>query len=164
MGTNGYIGLAGLLVSSAGFTVSIWLICQSKSAAKRAAHAATEAREAIKAAVAVADFSSAIAIVDEAKRLHRIRSLKALATLPDRYASLRRLLTGIPIAKRDLPTAHRSLIQSAIHQARILEQMVEEALVSSEKRRELSGPRANEILSGVSDNLHAIVTQLQYNR
>jgi hypothetical protein len=85
--------LAGVAISLIGFVVAIWNIRRSKSAAERAEAAAMDAQRMIRVFEAVSDFSAAIALMEEIKRLHRTTG--PIQILPDRYAALRKMLIGV---------------------------------------------------------------------
>jgi hypothetical protein len=94
--TENHIGdlasLAGVIISFIGFVVTVWNVRRSKSAAERAEVAANEARRVIRFYETVSEFSAAIAIMEELKRLHR---LGATDVLLDRYAALRKALITV---------------------------------------------------------------------
>jgi hypothetical protein len=77
--------VAGFLLSVVGFAVTIVGVWRAKSAAEQARQAAVAARESIAHYDAIADLSSAMAIMDEIKRLQRSG---IWPLLPDRYANL----------------------------------------------------------------------------
>ena len=160
MGIGEWLSLLGLLVGIVGFFFSIRLILKSKSAAEAAEGAAVEAREGIKATVTVRDLSSAITMMDEIKRLHRMGGIKALATLLERYASLSKLLVAILRTLHQLSDSDRCRMMSAIQQTRELEGQTEEAF---DQRQPLPAPKVNEILSKQIESLQAILSESQYN-
>jgi hypothetical protein len=82
----------GFILSVIGFTVTIFGVWWSKSAAEQARQAAVAVRESIANYDAIADLASAMAIMDEIKRLQRHG---VWPILPDRYAELRRRLGAI---------------------------------------------------------------------
>jgi len=160
MGIGEWLSALGLLVGILGFLVSIRLILKSKSASEAAASAALEAKEGIKATVTVRHLSSAITMMDEIKRLHRMGTAKALATLLERYASLSKLLVAILRTRQQLGDGDRSRMQSAIQHVRELEHQTEEAF---DQREPLRTPKINKILSEQIESLQGILTGLQYN-
>src|SRR6266849_960441 len=84
--------IVGVAISVIGFIVTVWNVRRSKSAAERAEAAANEARSLVRGYQTIADFSAAIAIMEEIKRLHRTGQLDMLL---DRYAALRKVLIGV---------------------------------------------------------------------
>ena len=89
--TENHVGdlasIAGIFITIIGFCVTLWNVWRSRSAAERAEMAANEARRMIRSYETVAEFSSAITLMEEIKRLHRSRQLDML---PDRYSALRK--------------------------------------------------------------------------
>src|SRR4051794_27728609 len=84
--------IAGVFITIVGFFVTLLNVWRSRSAAERAEMAANDARRMIRSYETVAEFSSAITLMEEIKRLHRSRQLEML---PDRYAALRKALIGV---------------------------------------------------------------------
>jgi hypothetical protein len=64
-------GVAGVLISIVGFTVTLWGVFKSKRAAQAAEEAARSTRDRIRLLDTAVDFSTAIAALEEIKRLHR---------------------------------------------------------------------------------------------
>src|SRR5436190_15719755 len=102
--------IAGVAISVVGFAVTLWNVSRSKSAAERAEAAANEARLLVRSYETVADFSAAIAIMEEIKRLHRTGQLEMLL---DRYAALRKVLIGV----RKLSPSVNELMENQIQNA-----------------------------------------------
>jgi hypothetical protein len=84
--------IVGLLIAMIGFAVTIRNVRASKAAALRAEEAANQARSAIRFFDVVAEISTAIAAMEEIRRLHRDA---AWPILPDRYNALRKSLVTI---------------------------------------------------------------------
>jgi|SRR5580692_7667789 hypothetical protein len=84
--------IAGVVISITGFVVTVWNVRRSKSAAERAEAAADQTRRMIRGYETVFEFSAAIAIMEEIKRLHRVGQVDMLL---DRYATLRKVLIGV---------------------------------------------------------------------
>src|SRR3954451_18288780 len=102
--------IAGVAISIIGFIITVVNVRRSKSAAERAEAAANEARLLVRSYETVADFSAAIAIMDEIKRLHRTGQLDMLL---DRYAALRKVLIGVRRLSPMTDESKGTLIQSA---------------------------------------------------
>ena len=81
--------LAGVIIAVVGFGLTLKNVYRSKAAATRAEEAAKETRDSIRLFDTVSEFAEAISTMDEIKRLHR---QSAWVILPDRYATLRKLL------------------------------------------------------------------------
>lgn len=86
------VTVLGFVVTTVGFIITIWMLIRTKTAALAAREAAEATKLQLSRRDTISDFSSAIAIMDEIKRLHRAR---AWDLVPDRYSILRRLLTSI---------------------------------------------------------------------
>ena len=103
--------VAGVIIVIVGFGFTLMNVYRSKAAATRAEEAAKETRESIRLFDTVSDFANSISTMDEIKRLHRE---SAWAILPDRYASLRKLLVTLRSANPGLSENHATTIQRAI--------------------------------------------------
>jgi hypothetical protein len=146
--------LAGVAISVVGFAITIWNVRRSKTAAERAEAAAGEARRVIRSYETVSDFSAAIAIMEEIKRLHRAGQADMLL---DRYAMLRKVLIGV---RKLSPTINEQMdtqIQSSITTLATMEDLVEKS------RSEGVSPnfvRLNRLLSRDIDDLHAVLVDM----
>ena len=147
--------VAGVAISIIGFFVTVWNVRRSKSAAERAEVAANEARRLVRSYETVADFSAAITIMEEIKRLHRTGELDMLL---DRYAALRKVLIGVSRVSPLIDPEQSRKIQSAITTLGTLENLIEGC------RANQSPPdfvRLNRLLSRDIDNLHAVLVDMQ---
>lgn len=115
----------GVILSVAGFTVTIWNIQRSKRAADLARKAAESAREEIRRTNTIADFSSAISIIEEIRRLQREQAWRAL---PDRYTSLIRILLAVLSSELNLNDEEKNAIRTAIQHFRTIEYRIDELL------------------------------------
>jgi hypothetical protein len=158
-----WVNLSRFAITVVGFLVSVVLILKAKTAAESARTAAVEARDGLRRFHMIGDFASAITMMEEVKRLHRVGILQTIAVLPDRYASLRKCLTGAVHAKRTLTDSQRLGLQLAIQQTSVLERLVEQAVADPGKLAGLSVPEMNRTLSEVIDKLHDILAQIEYN-
>lgn len=156
--TMDYIGdlasLAGVAVSIFGFIVTVWNVRRSKSAAERAEAAANEARRAMRAYQTLSDFSAAIAIMEEIRRLHRLGQIDPLL---DRYGALRKALIGVRKLSPALTESMEAQIQSAVATLATIEDIVERA------RAEGNSPdfaELNHFLSIEIDGLHAVLIDM----
>ena len=123
-----YAGLLGLIISFVGFFFTIKVARNSRTAAQEATSAVEGMRGDLRREDTVADFSSALAIMDEIKRMQRSPNLHLL---PDRYSQLRKLLVSIRSANPLLTEIDQLSLQSAIVQFSALERYVERALEGS---------------------------------
>jgi hypothetical protein len=146
--------VAGVAISVVGFVITVWNVRRSKSAAERAEAAANEARLLMRSYQSVAEFSAAITIMEEIKRLHRTGQLDVLL---DRYAALRKILIG---ARKLSPSSDDTMdnqIQSAITTLATMEDLVEKC------RSEGITPnfvRLNRLLSRDIDTLQALLVEM----
>ncbi len=100
--------VVGLLLSLVGFAVTIVQVRRAKSAAEQARQAA------------IADLSSAMAVMDEIKRLQR-NGIWPL--LPDRYSELRRRLIAIRQSHAQLTEEQRESLSVTIDRFAELERL-----------------------------------------
>ena len=146
--------VAGVAISVVGFVITVWNVRRSKSAAERAEAAANEARLLMRSYQSVADFSAAIAIMEEIKRLHRTGQLDVLL---DRYAALRKVLVGVRQLSPSVDETTENQIQNAVTTLATMEDLVEKC------RSEGSLPnfvRLNRLLSRNIDTLHAVLLDM----
>lgn len=118
----------GLIVSVMGFWFTIHGVRRARSAAEQANSAALSAKRSIMAANALVEFASAMAIMEEIRRLHRESAWKIL---PDRYSVLKRALLSLRAEHPNLTAQQETTIQASIVNVRGLEQLVERALAAN---------------------------------
>src|SRR5579863_6741263 len=118
----------GNLTTVLGFAVTLWVLARTQSAAEAAKKAAEATKAQLSRVHTISEFSSAITIMDEIKRLHRAR---AWELVPDRYAVLCRLLVSIQTLNPDLTDGQRTVLSGAIVQFRTMESKVEGARFSN---------------------------------
>jgi hypothetical protein len=147
--------LAGVLIALVGFAITIWNVKASKAAALRAEDAANEARRAIRFFDVVAEVSSAIAAMEEIRRLHRGRAWPAL---PDRYSTLRKSLITIKCSS-DLTEEQQARIQGAIKYLADLERRVESGLDQNQPPDRVA--RWNQLASDHIMELHSLLLELK---
>jgi hypothetical protein len=124
-GIGDVVGILSLFISVVGFIVTVAKVNRSRDAANKAEAAANAARRNIRLLDAMVDFSSVIAHLEEIKRLHREA---AFHVLPDRYASLRKLLILVREGTPELSEAHRTAMQDVIVNLANFEKRVERSL------------------------------------
>jgi hypothetical protein len=154
---DGWASMIGLVVALVGFFITIRDARRSKKAAEAAREAVQDVREDIARANAVADFASAVASMEEVKRLSRER---AWTVLLDRYAAVRKTLISIK-GGSDLTDAQQSQIQNAITQFRKLEVELERGLESGGEPVGIAA--RNRIVSKQVDALQELLTDLKAN-
>jgi hypothetical protein len=155
---DNYIGdlasIVGIVITIIGFIITVTNVRRSKSAAERAEKAATAARLMMRGYEALSEFATAIAIMDEIKRLHR---MKRVDILPDRYAALRK---GLITVRRLIPSIERGLdirIQSALAALTGMENHVEKSIFEETSP---NFSRLNLMLSREIDDLQAALVDM----
>lgn len=148
--------VAGLAISLVGFAITIVSVLRSKSAAESAAQAANAARNSLLFVSSIAQLASALAVMDEIKRLQRE---SAWRVIPDRYAALRAKLIAIRSEAEHISDEHNLALQDAIGQLADLEQKVERAL--SRNATPPNPAKFNEIVSSLLDKLQVVLSALQ---
>lgn len=148
--------LMGLAVALVGFALTLVNVARSRSAAERAEQAANNARQSIRYVTSIAELASALAILEEIKRLQR---QNAWPVIPDRYSILRLKLISIRSTTTLITEDQRQVLQDAIVQLAELEQKVERALA-----RNTTPPnpaKLNEIVSSLLGQIHLVLSDLQ---
>jgi hypothetical protein len=147
--------VAGVAISIVGFLVTVWNVRRSKSAAERAERAANDARRLIRDYETLSDFSAAIAIMEEIKRLHRIGQIEPLL---DRYAALRKVLIEVRKMSPSVNQTMDETIQSAITTLSAMETQVERSRAAGAIPDFV---RLNRALSRDIDELHAVFVEMK---
>jgi len=148
--------LLGLLVALIGFAVTIWNVRASRAAALRAEEAANQARHAIRFFDVVAEISTAIAAMEEIRRLHRDA---AWPILPDRYSMLRKSLISIGRSGVALSDDQQTLLQAAIKFLADIERRVDGALEQGQSPERFA--RWNQATSEHIMELHGLLMELK---
>ncbi|EJN18240.1 hypothetical protein [Pseudomonas sp. GM80] len=123
-----YAGLIGLLISLIGFFFTIKTALNSKAASEQATAAVESMRDDMRRGETVADFATALAVMEEIKRMHRSDSL---TFLPDRYANLKKFLVSIRTSNPLLTAEDQVGIQSAIAKFSSMETLIETSIRDS---------------------------------
>jgi hypothetical protein len=147
--------IAGVLISTIGFVVTIANVVRTKAAAVKAEEASSAVHRQIREFESVFDFSTAISALEEIKRLHR---QNAWHVLPDRYAALRKTLLSLRANMPSLPEKDKTIIQDALVNLRDIERRVERSLSAGIT---ISPAKFNNILSEDIDNLVTLLTSLK---
>ena len=148
--------IVGLLVSLVGFAITIWGVMRSKNAAQRAKEEVQRVRHSISMLDTVMDFSAAITIMDEIKRLHRA---SAWPMLPDRYSTLKRILITIRSSSDSISDEYKAALQSAILTFSDIEKKVEKALSTNTSPPKVA--QLNEIVSVQLDRLNEVLATIK---
>ena len=156
-GLGDWASIVGVLLTVIGFGITIFSVWKSQSAAEKAQEAVQRVREDILRTDAVAEFSTALSIMDEIKRLQRY---DAWPIVPDRYSALRKSLISIKSTCPNMSENHKELVQDAITSLRKIEEKIE--LESKEKEFIIDVAKYNKILSKQLDSLQEILSQIKY--
>jgi hypothetical protein len=148
--------VSGFVIAIVGFGATLLTVLKTKDAATKAQRAAQEARNSIRLFDTIVDFSSAIAILEEIKRAHRLNGISD--TLPDRYAAIRKQLIVLRSSSVALTDEQQTAVQEAIVNLRDMEKRVEKALSGTEL---ISMVRFNSGISKNIDRLVEVLTQLK---
>jgi hypothetical protein len=151
--------VSGFFIGIIGFWITIATVRKSKNAAVAAQQAAQSAKDSIQFFDAIQDFSTAIAILEEIKRVQRGTGISE--TLPDRYATIRKQLIMLKSSSIRLTEEHLATIQNAIANLSTMENLIEKAL-------ETKGPfpiaKYNTVISADIDKLVEVFTFLKANQ
>ncbi|WP_330206610.1 hypothetical protein [Pseudomonas sp. AM14(2022)] len=150
-----YAGLVGLLISFVGFFFTIKTSLKTRAAAAQASAAVESMRGDLRRRDTVGDFSSALAVMDEIKRMHRSANLHLL---PDRYSQLGRILISIRSSNPLLGDADQRAIQNAIVQFAASERLVEKAI---ETDGVVSAARMNSLVSKHSEAIQELLVRVK---
>lgn len=154
---NEYSDVIGLLITLVGFAVTIFTLWRSRRVAEAALEIARGVRDDLKKVETVAEFATVIASMEEIKRLHRKGERDGL---PERYSQLRRSLITLKGAKALLTDDEQTSLQQAISQFAGFERQIEKALANDSVGK-LDFPKQNRIVSGLIDEVHAVVVRLK---
>ena len=146
----------GLIVTTAGFIITIIMLRRSKRAAEQTRTAVAEVRQRLAIRAAILDLNRVISDVEELKPLHRAA---AWEVLPGRYSSLRRQLLAVKGLYPKLSKAQKTTIQGVIQQFSGIEQIVETALAANESPPDIVG--LNRIAAEQGDKLNAVLIAIQ---
>ena len=108
-----FASVAGLLISLLGFGITIWGVRRAKKAAEQAADAARQAKAKILTQGTLANFSSAIAVMEEIVRLQRKKEWEFVL---DRHSELGRILVELKDGSGGLTPEQQTVIQGRVEQ------------------------------------------------
>jgi len=148
--------IIGVFLTSIGFIITIWNVVRSRKAAEQAENAAREATRALVRFDTIEALSAAIAILEEIKRLHRVG---AWTIVPDRYTSLRTLLSRILTASPESTQRHKTAMMSLIGQLIEMEKSADRALAANTQPKNLAV--LNETLSKYGDELGTALVEIR---
>lgn len=148
----------GMGLTLIGFILTIAGVWRSKSAAEGAQRAAETTRASLAQYDAVADLTAATGLMDEIKRLQRLR---AWSVLPDRYAELRRKLVALKSSAAQLTDAQRQVFQGTIEKFADLERRIERSVATGTTPP--NPAKLNDIVSSQIDEVQAVLLAVQRN-
>lgn len=149
--------VAGVIISLVGFLITIIGVMRSKKAAQRAEEAVREVKKTILRADTMVELSTAVAIMEEIKRLHRITT--AWEVLLDRYSILKRLLVTIRSSYTHLSEDHKTSLQNAIQHLSGIERKVERALALKSPPPNVAA--INDVISSQIDNVSEVLAVIR---
>jgi hypothetical protein len=144
------------LLSVIGFAITLRNVYVSRRAAERAEAASVETREALRLFDTVQELASAVAALEEVKRLQRER---AWPTLPERYSALRKSLITIRHSHVALTANQQTRVQAAITFLAEMEKRVERSLDHQQPIEKIS--RFNELASRHVTELHELLLEIR---
>lgn len=150
------LNIVGLVITIIGFALTIRSTWKSREASIKAREEVAKVREDMRKIRTVADFSSALTLMEEIKRLHRDSSWQIL---PDRYSNLKNLIVSVKSANGDLRDDQKAIIQNVLTQLTNMENQVERHLMTKQNPPDIT--RFNSIISKQVDNLREILVEVQ---
>ncbi|MBA5706810.1 hypothetical protein DT037_06930 [Pseudomonas fulva] len=153
-----FASIIGLVISIIGFIWTIRASVSSKEAAVQTKFVVESIKNDLRRIDAVSDFSTAVAIMEEIKRLHRLNSLQLL---PERYSQLTKFLISIRSSNSLISDDDREVIQSAIAQFASLERLVEGFLHDGQGR--IDTPKMNASVSKQVEAVQGLLIRIKQN-
>ena len=153
-----YSSIVGLFVALVGFAVTLRNVAKSRKAAEQAESAVASLRQKQQLFDATRDLSSALAIMDEIKRLHRAQTW---IVLTDRYGALKNALISIKASHLGLTADQRSRVQSAITHFTQMERQIEEVVAGSKEPPDV--PQLNKVVSTQIERLTLTIAEIRNN-
>ncbi len=147
--------VAGLIITLLGFAITIFKVSRVRAASDQVNEAVQKVREDLRLMESVSDFSSALSLLEDVKRLHR---QNAWHLLPEKYSSLRKLLISIKSSTPSI-SDDQSSIQAAISHLSTLERLVDEQSYSKESK--VSVPKVNSLVSKQIDTLQEVLIRIK---
>jgi len=147
----------GDLASIVGLVLTLWVSWRAKRAAEQARDAAQQVKARISNLDMLAEISSALATLDEIKRLQR---LAAWELVLDRYTVVRRHLVRVEQMNHGLTQLQLSEIGKAIGQFRIIETTVERAKANA-TQGSIDHAKLNGIIASQADSLEKIMIAIK---
>lgn len=149
--------ILGLIITLVGFLFTTIALIKSKKATTNLKIELEKVRHDLRRTETVSDTASALALMDEIKRLHR--QSETLQLLPERYSALRKALISIRSNNPILDLTDQQKIQEAISQLASFERKVESILSGTNEA--LNIPKINSILSSLSDTIQELLVKIR---
>ncbi|OGG48862.1 MAG: hypothetical protein A3F84_28110 [Candidatus Handelsmanbacteria bacterium RIFCSPLOWO2_12_FULL_64_10] len=145
-------------MSLIGFLLTIRQVRRARKATELAREEVSKARADIIRSHTLVDFSQAISLIQDIKRLHRTGEWPPLL---DRYSALRKILVAIKASTPRMPQESLHVVQESLQQLIVIEDEVERAL---HRKRTPSNPvRMNRIMSEQIDKLVELLESMTHN-
>lgn len=151
-----YLSMGGLLLTVAGFTVTLITAVKAKRAADAAREAAESAAKEIRKVDLVAEIATILQQIEELKRLQRANASELLA---DRYSGLRAKLIAVRESSFLAGEAEQTLIQDVIARVAALQKALDRDGSVFEDGRRVA--RSNESLSMCVDSMTMMSERLK---
>lgn len=149
--------ILGLAITVIGFICTTIALIKSKKATANLKFELERVRTDLRRSDTVSETSSALALMDEIKRMHR--QPEALSFLPERYSTLKKTLNAIRSHNPVLTAQDQETIQSAVTQFAALERQVETILAGGTKT--LDVVRVNSVVSKKIDSIQELLIRVK---
>jgi hypothetical protein len=146
----------GVIISLIGFIVTIMQVVRSKTAAEKAAMAASEIRDKLTLQTVATDLSTLMVDIEEIKQAHRSG---AWAIMPIKYSSVRQKLFAVKANCPSLTKTQKATIQGIIEQFKDIEEIVETAMADKRSPTDVAG--LNKVASAQGDKLTEVLVAVQ---
>lgn len=155
-----YSSIIALLITLAGFSITIFKLNKAKKASEIATDAVNAIRHDLKKVDTVANLSSVLTEMEEIKRLHRE---KHYILLPEKYSKLRASLISIKNANSTLIEKDLKILQGAITQLKASEKAIDKAIDGSVDSQPISldTSKLNGLISTHIDKLQEVLIRVK---
>lgn len=146
----------GVIISLIGFIITIIQVIRSKTAAEKAARAASDVRDKLTLQTTATDLSTLMVDIEEIKQAHRSG---AWDIMPIKYSSVRRKLFAVKANCPSLSRTQKATIQGIIEQFKDIEEIVETAIAEKKPPTDVAG--LNMVASAQGDKLTEVLVAVQ---
>lgn len=147
-----FAGILGLLVSVAGFAITIWQIKQAKTVTEQVRSSVQQVKKQVQLRTVIDDLNHIIQDLEDLKELHR---LQVRSLLPGRYTEIRRRLIEINGRSSKIRAKEKLVLQESIGQFAELERIIGYGTQASIDAAYLNGI-VNDEITKLSE-LHALL-------